>query len=39
LSRPAPVGMFAKVLVTGTQTYDLRGDPVDMPSLRGGSCS
>ena len=33
LSRPAPVGMFAKVLVTGTQTYDLRGDPVDMPSL------
>jgi len=33
LSRPAPVGMFAKVLVTGTQTYDLRGDPVDLPSL------
>jgi ribosomal protein S12 methylthiotransferase len=33
LSRPAPVGMFAKVLVTGTQTYDLRGDPVDTPSL------
>jgi ribosomal protein S12 methylthiotransferase len=33
LSRPAPVGRFAKVLVTGTQTYDLRGDPVDLPSL------
>jgi len=32
LSRPAPVGTFAKVRVTGTQTYDLRGDPVDMPS-------
>lgn len=32
LSRPAPVGTFTKVLVTGTQTYDLRGDPVEMPS-------
>jgi ribosomal protein S12 methylthiotransferase len=36
LSRPAPVGTFAKVLVTGTQTYDLRGDPVDLPSLGAG---
>jgi ribosomal protein S12 methylthiotransferase len=27
LSRPAPVGSFAKVRVTGTQVYDLRADP------------
>jgi ribosomal protein S12 methylthiotransferase len=26
LSRAAPVGQFAKVLVSGTQVYDLRGD-------------
>jgi ribosomal protein S12 methylthiotransferase len=33
LSRPAPVGSFAKVLVTGTQIYDLRGDPVEAPAF------
>jgi ribosomal protein S12 methylthiotransferase len=27
LSRPGRVGTFAKVLVTGTQVYDLRADP------------
>jgi ribosomal protein S12 methylthiotransferase len=28
LTRPAAVGSFAKIRVTGTQVYDLRGDPV-----------
>jgi ribosomal protein S12 methylthiotransferase len=28
LSGPAPVGEFLKVRVTGTQMYDLRGDPL-----------
>jgi ribosomal protein S12 methylthiotransferase len=36
LSRPAPVGSFAKVLVTGTQVYDLRGDPVARRRLLNG---
>jgi len=39
LSQSAPVGTFAKVLVTGTQTYDLRGDPMGMPSLQTGDGS
>lgn len=28
LNRPAPVGEFVRVRVTGTQVYDLRADPV-----------
>ena len=28
LSQPAAVGTFSEVHVTGTQMYDLRGDPV-----------
>jgi ribosomal protein S12 methylthiotransferase len=32
LSRPAPVGTFSEVHVTGTQIYDLRGDPVRVPA-------
>ena len=28
LSKPAPVGEFIEVQITGTQVYDLIGDPV-----------
>ena len=28
LSRPAPVGAFIDVKITGTQVYDLTGEPV-----------
>jgi ribosomal protein S12 methylthiotransferase len=33
LSSPAPVGEFINVRITGTQVYDLLGEPLPSPSV------
>jgi ribosomal protein S12 methylthiotransferase len=37
LSRPAAVGEFAKIVVTGTEGYDLRGEAVETKCRQAGS--